>query len=40
LSVVALHLSKCSCKLRNLRWNKLQDVLPPEIGELKKLTHL
>lgn len=25
---------------RNLRWNKLQDVIPPEIGELKKLTHL
>jgi len=25
---------------RNLRWNKLQDVLPSEIGELKKLTHL
>lgn len=24
----------------NLRWNKLQDVIPPEIGELKKLTHL
>ncbi|KAF6165586.1 hypothetical protein GIB67_029364 [Kingdonia uniflora] len=26
--------------LRNLRWNKLQDVIPPEIGELKRLTHL
>ncbi|KAK4358024.1 hypothetical protein RND71_023634 [Anisodus tanguticus] len=25
---------------RNLRWNKLQDVIPPEIGELKQLTHL
>ena len=25
---------------RNLRWNKLQDVLPPEIGTLKRLTHL
>ncbi|XP_028087108.1 probable leucine-rich repeat receptor-like protein kinase At1g35710 [Camellia sinensis] len=24
----------------NLRWNKLQDVIPPEIGELKSLTHL
>lgn len=24
----------------NLRWNKLQDVIPPEIGELKRLTHL
>ncbi|KAL9253075.1 hypothetical protein AKJ16_DCAP00149 [Drosera capensis] len=24
----------------NLRWNKLQDVLPPEIGELKSVTHL
>ncbi|KAI8027112.1 LRR receptor-like serine/threonine-protein kinase FLS2 [Camellia lanceoleosa] len=26
--------------LVNLRWNKLQDVIPPEIGELKSLTHL
>ncbi|CAL5399347.1 unnamed protein product [Camellia sinensis] len=26
--------------LLNLRWNKLQDVIPPEIGELKSLTHL
>lgn len=26
--------------LSNLRWNKLQDVIPPEIGELKRLTHL
>ncbi|KAK4376612.1 hypothetical protein RND71_002908 [Anisodus tanguticus] len=25
---------------RNLRWNKLQDVIPLEIGELKQLTHL
>lgn len=25
---------------RNLRWNKLQDIIPPEIGELKKLTNL
>lgn len=25
---------------RNLRWNKLQDAIPPEIGELKSLTHL
>lgn len=25
---------------RNLRWNKLQDVIPAEIGELKRLTHL
>ncbi|KAF5959129.1 hypothetical protein HYC85_000338, partial [Camellia sinensis] len=24
----------------NLRWNKLQDVIPLEIGELKSLTHL
>ncbi|KAG6397784.1 hypothetical protein SASPL_144245 [Salvia splendens] len=24
----------------NLRWNKLQDSIPPEIGELKQLTHL
>ncbi|KAL2460372.1 Remorin C domain-containing protein [Abeliophyllum distichum] len=24
----------------NLRWNKLQDAIPPEIGELKQLTHL
>ncbi|KAI3914638.1 hypothetical protein MKW92_034768 [Papaver armeniacum] len=24
----------------NLRWNKLQDAIPPEIGELKRLTHL
>ncbi|PHT39648.1 hypothetical protein CQW23_18502 [Capsicum baccatum] len=24
----------------NVRWNKLQDVIPPEIGELKQLTHL
>ncbi|THF98401.1 hypothetical protein TEA_025689 [Camellia sinensis var. sinensis] len=24
----------------NLRWNKLQDVIPPEIEELKSLTHL
>ncbi|GMP49867.1 hypothetical protein CsSME_00016697 [Camellia sinensis var. sinensis] len=24
----------------NLRWNKLQDVIPPKIGELKSLTHL
>ncbi|CAL5363674.1 unnamed protein product [Camellia sinensis] len=23
-----------------MRWNKLQDVIPPEIGELKSLTHL
>ncbi|KAK8515875.1 hypothetical protein V6N12_016181 [Hibiscus sabdariffa] len=26
--------------LRNLRWNKLQDVLPPEMGDLERLTHL
>ena len=26
--------------LSNLRWNKLQDIIPPEIGELKSLTHL
>ncbi|KAM3379200.1 hypothetical protein P3S68_011614 [Capsicum galapagoense] len=26
--------------IRNVRWNKLQDVIPPEIGELKQLTHL
>ncbi|KAL8465729.1 hypothetical protein ACS0TY_034993 [Phlomoides rotata] len=24
----------------NLRWNKLQDSIPPEIGELKQPTHL
>ncbi|PHT95568.1 hypothetical protein T459_03450 [Capsicum annuum] len=24
----------------NVRWNKLQDVIPPEIGELKQLAHL
>lgn len=28
------------CFLSNLRWNKLQDTIPPEIGELKSLTHL
>ncbi|WZZ37156.1 hypothetical protein YC2023_020557 [Brassica napus] len=27
-------------KRLNLRWNKLQDVIPPEVGELKRLTHL
>lgn len=26
--------------ISNLRWNKLQDSIPPEIGELKQLTHL
>jgi hypothetical protein len=30
----------CCCCVSNLRWNKLQDVIPPEIGELKSLTHL
>ncbi|KAK4729802.1 hypothetical protein R3W88_022790 [Solanum pinnatisectum] len=24
----------------NIRWNKLQYFIPPEIGELKQLTHL
>jgi Leucine-rich repeat (LRR) protein len=36
-----LHLNIYSVVItRNLRWNKLQDVIPPEIGELKRLTHL
>lgn len=30
----------CVFSNRNLRWNKLQYVLPPEIGGLKSLTFL
>ncbi|KAF6173513.1 hypothetical protein GIB67_042643 [Kingdonia uniflora] len=38
--VINLSKAQIQTVIRNLRWNKLQDVIPPEIGELKRLTHL
>ncbi|CAL5360601.1 unnamed protein product [Camellia sinensis] len=40
IQTISCLMMKLYCKTSNLRWNKLQDVIPPKIGELKSLTHL